>query len=325
MASQSNESQTNAGRQSGSGSKADTLVKLVLVFFISLLSFSIGTFVGKQVSDGEHRRAQLDGGAGEGGDDHAAGEGNRQVASENTHDEALSDEEIRSLADEFVAHNKVQNPNPGEDEEQSSSHEAQEGHEAPKIETAKSTPDASGHGPTTRGTAAAHGANSDHSAAKQGYKSWDALKSKEATSANQAPTANATHSAPQPNLVAKGKVLDGPHQAATKLSQGESPTEGTPEKRAPSSAAMPALASSLVGKYTVQVASYGSEEEAKKQAQTLKAKGWNSFYLPAEISGRTWYRVSVGLFTNINSAKSFQKELIKDGTVTSSIVQKIIQ
>ena len=42
-------------------SKADTLVKVVLVFFISLLSFSVGTFVGKQVSDSHHRRMALEG------------------------------------------------------------------------------------------------------------------------------------------------------------------------------------------------------------------------------------------------------------------------
>ncbi len=42
-------------------SKADTLVKVVLVFFISLLSFSVGTFVGKTVSDTDHRRVALEG------------------------------------------------------------------------------------------------------------------------------------------------------------------------------------------------------------------------------------------------------------------------
>jgi len=35
---------------------ADFLVKVVLVFFISLLSFSLGTYMGKQVSDEQHER-----------------------------------------------------------------------------------------------------------------------------------------------------------------------------------------------------------------------------------------------------------------------------
>lgn len=37
-------------------SEADFLVKVVLVLFISLLSFSLGTFIGKQVSDADHER-----------------------------------------------------------------------------------------------------------------------------------------------------------------------------------------------------------------------------------------------------------------------------
>jgi len=45
--------------QKGS-SKADTLVKLVLIFFISLLSFSVGTFVGKQFSDSQYKMAALE-------------------------------------------------------------------------------------------------------------------------------------------------------------------------------------------------------------------------------------------------------------------------
>jgi hypothetical protein len=42
------------------GSKTDVVVKLVLVFFIALLSFSIGTFVGKKFSDNQHKMATLE-------------------------------------------------------------------------------------------------------------------------------------------------------------------------------------------------------------------------------------------------------------------------
>lgn len=42
------------------GSRTDTLIKLVLVFFLSLLSFSVGTFVGKQFSDSQHKIADLE-------------------------------------------------------------------------------------------------------------------------------------------------------------------------------------------------------------------------------------------------------------------------
>ena len=36
------------------------IIELTLVFFISLFSFSIGTFVGKKYSDNQHRLSQLE-------------------------------------------------------------------------------------------------------------------------------------------------------------------------------------------------------------------------------------------------------------------------
>jgi hypothetical protein len=92
------------------GAKTDVIVKLVLVFFISLLSFSIGTFVGKKYSDNQHKLAALEPGK-SAHDEH----GSREVASENEHGaakehgatakagEGMSDEEIAKLAEEFVA------------------------------------------------------------------------------------------------------------------------------------------------------------------------------------------------------------------------------
>src|SRR3954464_7392053 len=78
------------------GSKADTLVKVVLVFFISLLSFSVGTFVGKQVSDSDHRRMALEG----------EYKTDRQVASTEGKGEEgsdkVSEKEVESLTEEFV-------------------------------------------------------------------------------------------------------------------------------------------------------------------------------------------------------------------------------
>ncbi|PIT99936.1 MAG: hypothetical protein COT74_07400 [Bdellovibrionales bacterium CG10_big_fil_rev_8_21_14_0_10_45_34] len=88
--------------QSG-GSKTDTLIKLVLVFFISLLSFSIGTFVGKQFSDSQHRMAAMEHGT----DGHGVGT-ERDLASVPSQDiqkvspdEILTHEDIERLAKEF--------------------------------------------------------------------------------------------------------------------------------------------------------------------------------------------------------------------------------
>jgi hypothetical protein len=37
------------------------VIKLILVFFLSLLAFSVGTFVGKQFSDSQSRIEELEG------------------------------------------------------------------------------------------------------------------------------------------------------------------------------------------------------------------------------------------------------------------------
>src|SRR5215470_6878306 len=80
------------------GSKADTLVKVMLVFFISLLSFSVGTFVGKQVSDSDHRRMALESDFKE----------DRGVASQTGKDEPkVSEKDVENLADEFVNKEKA--------------------------------------------------------------------------------------------------------------------------------------------------------------------------------------------------------------------------
>lgn len=95
------------------GSRTDTLIKLVLVFFLSLLSFSVGTFVGKQFSDSQHKIAELE--------NPIAGEGERSMASipaDATKAEvgkAISDEEISKLSEEFVKKEK-QEGTPAADE-----------------------------------------------------------------------------------------------------------------------------------------------------------------------------------------------------------------
>jgi cell division protein FtsN len=93
------------------GAKTDVIVKLVLVFFISLLSFSIGTFVGKKYSDNQHKLAALEPGKSEHDSREVASEGEHGGAAEAAKEhgvaakagEGMSDEEIAKLAEEFVA------------------------------------------------------------------------------------------------------------------------------------------------------------------------------------------------------------------------------
>lgn len=85
--------------------KTDTMIKLAMVFFISLLSFSIGTFVGKKYSDNQHKLASLEPkNSSEEAlktthrDEFASNEDS--TLSDNNH--KMSDEEVAKLAEEFA-------------------------------------------------------------------------------------------------------------------------------------------------------------------------------------------------------------------------------
>lgn len=278
--------------QKGS-SKADTLVKVVLVFFISLLSFSVGTYVGKQVSDSDHRRMALEG----------EFKGERSVASAGEHsdehaDEKITEQEVESLTEEFVN----------------------------KEKSAREPAEAAGHG-TPDAHAAAPAAVAGH--AEDGYKEYKrSATGQEAAKADAhaaKPTAKDAHGAkPAAAHEAPAAKPATPSKAAQKVSHDEAPTDGMKEERKPSSA-LPSVASSAIGKYTVQVASYADEKEAKGHAAGLKGKGYNAFYLPANVNGRNWFRVLVGLFNNSKSAGDFRAQFMKEANTKSAIVQKIVQ
>ena len=77
--------------------KSDAIVKLVLVFVISLLSFAVGTFVGKKYSDQQHKIAAY-----EPTKESTSG---RSVASEKEVNKAgaMSDEEIATRMADWKA------------------------------------------------------------------------------------------------------------------------------------------------------------------------------------------------------------------------------
>lgn len=263
------------------GSKMETFLKLTLVFFISLLSFSVGTFVGKQVSDSDYRRASLEGEL----NIHrgTASEGGTEEASNGN---ALSEEEIASLTEEFIESEKNK----------------MENEEAPATETASNDE------------------GSDNKAHDGYTKYGETAKAKPSENVKQKVAERKAEVNEYKNKIAANTK----NNAADKVANNAAASSGTVEKRNPSSV-LPSVASSAIGKYTVQVASYATEDEAKSHASKLKDKGWNAFYIPAEVSGRTWFRVSVGLFNSVNSAKTFQDELSKEASISSSIIQKIVQ
>lgn len=85
--------------------KSETFIKLGLVFFISLLSFAIGTLVGKEYSERQYKLSKLEPHSGGHSNGHGAGH-DREVASD-TKSNKLSDEEIAKLAEEFVTDDSV--------------------------------------------------------------------------------------------------------------------------------------------------------------------------------------------------------------------------
>ncbi|MBS1971437.1 MAG: SPOR domain-containing protein [Bdellovibrionales bacterium] len=267
------------------GAKTDVIVKLVLVFFISLLSFSIGTFVGKKYSDNQHKLAALEPGKGE--------HGSREVASENEHGaatehgeaakehgttakagEGMSDEEIAKLAEEFVADDT-----------------------------------------TATTTASAHG---EKATAETGHgEKAEKTVAKEETPATNAKTRSLEKAEP---LSAAKNIAHG--KAATAAVAEEKKAEK--DTRVPSSIPKD-VGQYSAGKFTVQVGSYAKEEEAQKIAGDLKSKGFSAFYIPATVKGQTWFRVSVGLFATPKEAQDYRTELMSKAKLNTALVQKIIQ
>jgi len=82
-------------------SASETFIKLGLVFFISLLSFAIGTLVGKEYSDRQYKLSRM-----EPADKHGGSQ--RDVASASSSGQKLTDEEIAKLSEEFMTDDTVE-------------------------------------------------------------------------------------------------------------------------------------------------------------------------------------------------------------------------
>ncbi len=233
--------------------KSDAIVKLVLVFVISLLSFAVGTFVGKKYSDQQHKMAAYEPTKEESSSRHVASE--KEVGKAG----AMSDEEIAKLAEEFVT-------------DETDTKEAKP--EVAKAEEAR-TPAAT--------------------------------------------TAKTAEVAPAAPMKVAQTIVEGKHAVEAKPAAAPMVAKGP---RLP--AALPQnVAQYPAGKFTVQVASFSSEDDAKKRAEDLKNKGYSAFYLPAKVNGQNWFRVSVGQFPTENEAKSYRTEFMQKSKIESAIIQKM--
>lgn len=257
--------------------KTDTMVKLVLIFFISLLSFSVGTFVGKQFSDSQYKMAALEGNE----------DTDRDPASVDPHgmdvtpSDALTDEDIASLEEEFTKpkgdqHEKVV--------------ESKEEHHAERV------------------VASEKPAKKDEHAVEPKSDAHKAVKT-EVTHEKHESVGNATENAAK-------KVAHGEEPA------GAAPHSATPEARKPNALPLK-TASDVAGKFTVQLASYGVEADAVEHTKSLKEKGFSAFYVPADIKGKPWYRVNVGLYSNSKDAEAQKAKLLTQPDIKAAIVTKV--
>lgn len=274
------------------GSKTDVVVKLVLVFFVCLLSFSVGTFVGKKFSDNQHRLAQFEPASAE-----------REVASTDGKEsapkagEALSDEDIAKLAEEFV------------NEDEGASANAQT--DAPKAGTKIDAPTAT--------VAAAPTKVVERTVAE--------AKPAPPAVAPAAPAVPAVKPLAIAEKIAQG--VDPKAPASANIGEAKVTLKADPEKK-PIPTSLPSdVAASAIGKYTVQVASYPNETEATKMTENLKGQGFGAFYIKADITDKktaatkTWYRVSVGLFQTQKEADAYKADLLSRSKVSSAIVQRV--
>ena len=94
--------------------KTDKMLKLALVFFISLLSFSVGTFVGKKYSDNQHKLALLEPQKAKDATDHdfatttTEGKADAATANKDGADPLLTDSEVAKIAEEFATESETE-------------------------------------------------------------------------------------------------------------------------------------------------------------------------------------------------------------------------
>ncbi len=103
----------------------------------------------------------------------------------------------------------------------------------------------------------------------------------------------------------------------TQKKQGAKPTEVTPvankgvafQQKAPT------------GKFTLQVGSFSSVNEAEDRAKVLRSNGLEPFLREANIRGKGhWFRIYLGGFGSVKEAKTRGAEIVGSGKIESFVV-----
>lgn len=78
---------------------------------------------------------------------------------------------------------------------------------------------------------------------------------------------------------------------------------------APAAPSEAAPKSAMAGKFTIQLGSYETMDEAKQFAEGFTVRGYSPIINEVKIAGKgDWYRVSLGLFDTVDEAKAYIKQ-----------------
>ncbi len=82
----------------------------------------------------------------------------------------------------------------------------------------------------------------------------------------------------------------------------------TEDKTEANQSVAPQTTSAMSGKYTIQLGSYPTVEEAKQFAEGFTVRGYSPIINETKLEGKgNWYRVSLGLFGTVEEAKAYIK------------------
>lgn len=310
--------------------KTDNLIKLALVFFVSLLSFSIGTYVGKKYSDNQHKLATLEPQKTDAATANAHEFDSEKEATETataaaeaklgTEPEALvgqvnteragalTDSEVAKLAEEFASDEDTTTP-----EEPVGSIAKEE----KPVGTISAKTALENKAKATRTTAAATPAPAKEEAAHAAPAPAVAVKKPVAAPAT--PVVAQTHTATPAATLTETRLPVKNEIAKEETAAAVQPTPR--DEREPAS--LPPKQEIIPIHYTVQIGSYPTETEASDLTKTLQSKGYKTSYIPAKVNGQLWYRVNVGLFGTIKEAQDYKKEFLEKTNLSSAIIQRV--
>lgn len=96
-------------------------------------------------------------------------------------------------------------------------------------------------------------------------------------------------------------------ESKTKLSDELEKFSSEESATAPAATSTPA--NPMAGKYTIQLGSYNTVEEAKQFAEGFTVRGYSPIINEVKIEGKgTWFRVSLGAFDTVEAAKKYIRD-----------------